>query len=111
MLAIMGSKVAIEEYAVIRNLKVRPVMRDFSESLSESNAGIIEAVIPPDSKLIGQSIGQANFRRHFGMRVLAVYRVDTVIDENLSELVFQAGDTVVAHARWSDLTKLTGNRD
>lgn len=111
VLAIMGSKVAIEEYAVIRNLKVRPVMRDFSEPLSESNAGIVEAVIPPDSKLIGKSIGQANFRRHFGMRVLAVYRVDTIIDENLSELVFQAGDTVVAHARWSDLTKLKGNRD
>ena len=111
VLAIMGSKVAIEEYAATRRLKVRPVMRDFSEQLSESNAGIIEAVIPPDSKLIGQSIGQANFRRQYGMRVLAVYRVDTIIDENLSELIFQAGDTVVAHARWIDLTKLSGNSD
>ena len=71
VLAIMGSKVAIEEYAEARGLKVRPVMREFSEPLSDSNAGIIEAVIPPDSKLIGQTIGQANFRRHFGMRVFS----------------------------------------
>jgi len=109
--AIMGSKVAIEDYASTRGLKVRPVMKDFSESLSESSAGTIEAVIPPDSKLIGQSIGQSNFRRRFGMRVLAVYRVDTIIDDNLSQLVFQAGDTVVAHARWSDLIKNSGDSD
>ncbi len=112
VLAIMGSKVAIEEYAATRGLKVRPVMREFSEPLSDTSAGIVEAVIPPDSKLIGQTIGQTNFRRRFGMRVLAVYRVDTIIDENLSELVFQAGDTVVAHAQWSDLVKVVdGNKD
>lgn len=111
VLAIMGSKRAIEDYAVPRNLKVRPVMRSFAESLSETNAGIIEAVIPPDSKLIGKSISELGFRRRFGMRVLAVYRVNQVIDENLSELVFQAGDTVIAHARWTDLVKVSNSSD
>jgi len=107
----MGSKRAIEDYAVPRKLKVRPVMRDFAEPLSESSAGIVEAVIPPDSKLIGKSIGELGFRRRFGMRALAVYRVNEVIDERLSQLVFQAGDTVIAHARWSDLVNISGNED
>jgi di/tricarboxylate transporter len=111
VLAIMGSKRAIEDYAVPRNLSVRPVMRNFTESLSETNAGIVEAVIPPDSKLIGKSISQLNFRRSYGMRVLAVYRVNEVIDEKLSQLVFQAGDTVIAHARWSDLIKVANSSD
>jgi di/tricarboxylate transporter len=107
VLAIMGSKRAIEDYAEARSLHVKPVMTDFSELLSETNAGIIEAVIPPDSKLIGKSIGEIGFRRRYGMRVLAVYRVDTIIDEQLSSLQFQAGDTIVAHARWSDLVGIS----
>lgn len=111
VLAIMGSKRAIEDYAEIRNLYVKPVMTDFAELLNESNAGIIEAVIPPDSKLIGKSIGEIGFRRRFGMRVLAIYRVDTIIDEQLSSLEFQAGDTIVTHARWADLVAVTQNSD
>ena len=111
VLAIMGSKRAIEDYAEARNLHVKPVMTEFSELLSESNAGIIEAVIPPDSKLIGQTIGESSFRRKYGMRVLAVYRVDTIIDEQLSSLEFQAGDTIVAHARWTDLVNVAQRQE
>lgn len=110
-LAIMGSKREITDYADINKLTVRPFLTDFAELLSNTNAGIAELVIPPDSKLVGKSISEISFRRSYQMRVLAVYRIDTVLDENLSKLEFQAGDTVVVHARWQDLVRVTDVTD
>lgn len=109
VLAIMGSKRSIDDYADENGLRVKPFMTEFAEMLSDANAGIAELVIPPDSFLVGKSIGEVGFRRRYGTRVLAVYRVDHVIDENLAELVFQAGDTVIVHARWQDLAQVSTN--
>ena len=110
-LAIMGAKREVTDYADINKLKVRPFLADFAELLSNTNAGIAELVIPPDSRLVGQSVSEISFRRTYQTRVLAVYRVDTVLDENLSQLVFQAGDTVVVHSRWQDLVRFTDTPD
>lgn len=107
LLAIMGSKSEIDDYAEVNQLKVRPYLNEFADALNPTSAGIAEIVIPPDSDLIGKSIGELDFRRRFGMRVLSVYRIDSVIDERLSTIQFQAGDTLVVHSRWSDLLKVS----
>ncbi len=111
VLAIMGSKRAVDDYADLNGLRVKPFMTEFAESLSTTNAGIAELVIPPDSTLVGKSVSEVSFRRRYGMRVLAVYRVDSVVDENLAELVFQAGDAVIVHARWQDLSRAASEPD
>lgn len=107
VLAIMGSKRSIDDYAQDNGLQVKPFMTQFAELLSNTSAGIAELVIPPDSYLVGKSVSEVSFRRRYGLRVLAVYRVDTVLDENLAELVFQAGDTVIVHARWQELAQVS----
>jgi len=111
ILAIMGSKREVTDYADINKLTVRPFLADFAELLSNTNAGIAELVIPPDSKLVGKTVSEISFRRTYQTRVLAVYRVDTILDENLSQLEFQAGDTVVVHSRWQDLVRFTDTPD
>jgi di/tricarboxylate transporter len=107
LLAIMGSKDEIDSYAETNKLKVRPYLNEFADALNPTSAGIAEIVIPPDSDLIGKTIGELDFRRRFGMRVLSVYRIDSVIDERLSSIQFQAGDTLVVHSRWADLLKVS----
>lgn len=109
VLAIMGSKREINDYAETNALKVRPFLMDFSESLSNTNAGIAEMVIPPDSKLVGKTVSSVKFRQIYGLRILAVYRVNEIIDEGLSDLEFQAGDTIVALARWQDLARVSND--
>ena len=67
-------------------------------------------MIPPDSDLINKSIRESDIRRKFGMRILTVYRIDQVIDEELASLELQAGDTLVVHSRWQDMIKVAKDK-
>ena len=110
-LAIMGSKDEVEKYAKLHGLELKPEVDSFSEYLSATNAGIAEVVIPPFSDLIGKSIAEIQFRRNYRARVLAVYRVNDIIDTDLGGLVLQAGDTLLIHSRWRDLIAMSGNQN
>ncbi|MDB4511899.1 SLC13 family permease [Arenicella sp.] len=107
VLAIMGGRKDIDNYAERHNLTVRPYLSEFAEALNPTTAGIAEIVITPDSDLINQTISEADIRRRYGMRVLTVYRIDQVIDDELSSLKMQAGDTLVVHSRWQDMIKVS----
>ncbi|MEM7357977.1 MAG: SLC13 family permease [Pseudomonadota bacterium] len=110
VLAIMGARQGIEDYAEQNNLAISAYLNEFADALNPTTAGIAEIVIPPDSDLINKSIRESDIRRRFGMRILTVYRVDQVIDEELSSLELQAGDTLVVHSRWQDMIKVANDR-
>ncbi|MDH3695597.1 MAG: SLC13 family permease, partial [Gammaproteobacteria bacterium] len=102
-IAIMGRQKAVENFAREYALNIKTGMEVFAETLSATSAGISEIVIPPDSSLIGKSLRDLHLRKRFGATVLAVFRVNDVIDEDLPDLEFQAGDTLVIHCRWREL--------
>lgn len=110
VLAIMGSRQGVEEYAVQHDLSIGAYLNEFADALNPTTAGIAEIVIPPDSDLINKSIRESDIRRKFGMRILTVYRVDQVIDEELASLELQAGDTLVVHSRWQDMIKVAKDK-
>ena len=111
VLAIMGSRSELESFADEHKLVISPYLNEFSEALNPTTAGIAELVIPPDSDIVGQTISELDIRRRHGMRVLAVYRIDTVIDSDLASLKLQVGDTMVVHSRWQDMIKVSKNKD
>lgn len=110
VLAIMGARQEAQRYAEEHNLMLSPFLSTFSEALNPTTAGIAEIVIPPDSDLIGKTISESDIRRRHGMRVLTVYRISQVIDDELSSLELQAGDTLVVHSRWQDMIKVAKNK-
>ena len=110
VLAIMGSREEVERYSELHDLAISPYLNEFADALNPTTAGIAEIVVPPDSELINHTIGELDIRRKYGMKILAVYRVDTVIDSELSSLQLQAGDTLVVHSRWQDMIKVAKDR-
>ncbi|MDH3637848.1 MAG: SLC13 family permease, partial [Gammaproteobacteria bacterium] len=110
-LAIMGPREEVTKFARIHDLEMKPDIDSFSEYLSATSAGISEVVIPPDSELIGKTIRELQFRQRYGAKVLVVYRINQVLDEDLSDLRFQAGDTLVVHSRWQDLIPLADDKN
>ncbi|NND82629.1 MAG: SLC13 family permease [Gammaproteobacteria bacterium] len=110
VLAIMGARDEVNSFAEENSLTVSPYLSDFADALNPTTAGIAEIVIPPDSNLIGKTISEADIRRRHGMRVLALYRVDKVIDDEISRLPLQAGDTLVVHSRWQDMIKVAKDK-
>lgn len=110
VLAIMGAKQEVAAYAEKHSLTISPYLNEFADALNPTTAGIAEIVVPPDSDLINKSVSESGIRRRYGMRILAVYRVDQVIDEGLSSLKLQAGDTLVVHSRWQDMIKVAQDK-
>ncbi len=110
-LAIMGSQEEVAKFARLHDLEMKPDIDSFAEYLSATSAGISEVVIPPDSELIGKTIGDLQFRKRYGAKILVVYRINQVIDEELSGLRFQAGDTLVVHSRWQDLIPMADDKN
>ncbi len=110
-MAVMGRYKAIESFAKTYLLDIKPEMDSFSELLSATSAGISEIVIPPDSNIIGKTLRDIGLRRRYGATVLTVFRVNEVIDEDLPDLVFQAGDTLVIHSRWRDVAPISRDSD
>jgi len=106
VLAIMGARQEIKMYAADHGLSISPYLNEFAEALNPTTAGIAEIVVPPDSELIDKTISESDIRRRHGMRILTVYRIDRVIDDELSSLKLQAGDTLVVHSRWQDMIKV-----
>lgn len=110
VLAIMGSRQEIDRYAQEHHLTISPFLNEFADALNPTTAGIAEIVIPPDSDLINKTISESDIRKRYGMRILTVYRIDTVIDDELSSLTLQAGDTLVVHSRWQDMIKVAKDK-
>jgi di/tricarboxylate transporter len=110
VLAIMGSRQEISSYAEEHHLTISPFLNEFADALNPTTAGIAEIVIPPDSDLTNRTISESDIRKRYGMRILAVYRIDTVIDDELSSLSLQAGDTLVVHSRWQDMIKVSKDK-
>ena len=65
------------------------------EDLESRHVEIVEAMIAPRSRLIGESLRGVDFREKFGLNVLAIWRRDREIVTNLAEETLQFGDALL----------------
>ena len=119
-LAIIGKDTAVQRFANENGLSIRSKLDVFSEEFAPTNAGIAEVVIPPDSKLIGKSPRDLLLRKTYGLSLLAIHRGEETLSHVETEehaptaiglVEFRAGDMLVAHTRWDNLTRLKRDRD
>ena len=109
--ALMGSSKHVREFAH-RNLLERSRHLDaFLDVLNPSRAGVSEVVIPPGSSVIGRPIGELEIRRRYGVNILGLYHDEQVVSDQIRSRRLFAGDTLVLHSRWEDLSRLASNRD
>ncbi|MBT8458442.1 MAG: anion permease, partial [Boseongicola sp.] len=82
--------------------------------------GVAELVIPPDSKLIGKSPRDILLRKTYGLGLMAIHRGEETLSHVKTEdheptqigtVPFRAGDMLVAHTRWDNLTRIKRDRD
>ena len=68
--------------------------------------GMVEAIVPAESKLIGQSVLEARVRRDFGLTVIGLRRGQSVLGHGLLEEKLQVGDTLLLVGFWKDIERL-----
>lgn len=93
-----------EKYA----LDLHSELDTFADSLSSAKSGIADIVIPPGSHLIGKSARDLWMRKTYGIALVALHRSGETLreGEDIRNLPFEAGDSMVVHTGWDALARL-----
>lgn len=113
VLAMLGPKEEIQEFAKKYGLRMSPYLTAFAENLNPAHAGLCEAVVPPSSQLLGTNLKDLHMRHQYGIQVLAVYRDNKVWrgKKETANLALRAGDTLGMFCDWGALFALQKNPD
>lgn len=100
-----------------RQRDVKPYMEflpatEWKESDLESKAvEVVEAMLAPRSRLIGETLRSTHFRERFGMSVLALWRGDQEIIVDLSDVPLAFGDALLLQGSRSKFAVLADDPD
>jgi di/tricarboxylate transporter len=67
--------------------------------------GMVEAIVPPDSPLIGSTVLEARIRAEYRLTVIGLRHGRQPVGEGLLEQKLRAGDTLLLTGFWSDIAK------
>jgi di/tricarboxylate transporter len=113
VLGVVAAPADLENFVDKFGLHKRNLLVSFAEALSPSKAGIAEVVIRPGSKLVGKSARDVWMRKTYGMAMVALHRNGETLreGEDIRNIPFQAGDTLVCHTPWIVLERIEKDRD
>ncbi|MBS0570991.1 MAG: SLC13 family permease [Proteobacteria bacterium] len=111
VLGVLGKREQVNDFANLNLLRTHARLNVFRDMFNPNRAGIAEAVVPPTSRFVKQEVGELRLRKRFGISVLAVYRGEQVFREDVRKTALRAGDTLVLHGFWRDLTMASDERD
>lgn len=113
VLGIVSERNDLKNFVDKYQLTKRNQLRTFAEDLSASKAGIAEVVIPPSSSLIGKSARDVWLRKTRGIAIVGLHRDGETMheDEDIRNMPFHSGDTLVVHTTWESLVRLETDPD
>ena len=76
------------------------------EMLEDDQVGLMEVMLSPHSVLSGLTLRQHNFRKKYGLAVLAILRKGIAYRSNLRDIVIEFGDVILLHGKWKRLMVL-----
>jgi di/tricarboxylate transporter len=111
ILGALGKREQVGDFANLNLLRAQTRLRNFRDMFNPTRAGIAEAVVPPNSQFVKQAVADLRLRKRFGISVLAVNRGDEIFREDVRKVALRAGDTLVLHGLWRDLTLAAETHD
>ncbi|MEW8505710.1 MAG: SLC13 family permease [Candidatus Thiodiazotropha sp.] len=113
VLGVVADPDSLANFIELFKLKSRPKLRTFANDLATSKAGIAEVVIPPGSSLIGKSARDVWMRKTYGLAMIGLHRNGETMreGEDIRNMPFIAGDTLVVHTPWDVLPRIEKDKN
>ena len=93
-----------------RLLPSRDSMAHLLSSDKASKKFFTEAVVPPDSNLVGREVLSVQLFKREGVRLVDVIRGDASLRRDLKDVTLQVGDRVVLRTKMTELLSLQRNK-
>ena len=88
-------------------MEIVPDLRLGDQDLAGGSVKIAEAIIMPQSLLIGRSLRDLNFRHRYGLAVIALHRRGQAFATKIGNLALRVGDVLLLQGdagRFADLS-------
>jgi di/tricarboxylate transporter len=108
ILILQGEPSALERLVALEKLKLARDHKTHAVDTPNDEIGIIEAVITPESELVGSSAGQLKLFDRHGVNLLAVSRKGRRIAHRLRSVKLKAGDVVVLQGNLTTMPETFG---
>lgn len=109
ILLVVGGDEPVAHLVESQRLRRLPIEASSRDSVVQE-LGLAEVMIPPDSKLIGQSLMDAAFRSRHKVSVLGIRRKGEPLDAAPAGVRLAFGDTLLVSGRWRDIDLLQSNK-
>lgn len=110
-IAVVSTPEHIEKLAEDFHMQIKYDLQVFAEELSLDNCGIMEAMIPPRSSLIGKTLRQVGMRQKYNINPVALFRHGKLKLDNISTMKIRAGDALLLQGAWKQFHILKDKKD
>jgi di/tricarboxylate transporter len=108
ILILRGEPSALERVVALEKLKLTRDHKTKEGDTPADERGVMEAVITPDSELVGSSVGQLKLFDRHGVNLLAVSRKGRRIAHRLRAVKLKAGDVIVLQGNLTTMPETLG---
>ncbi|MGC6487665.1 MAG: SLC13 family permease [Planctomycetota bacterium] len=110
VLVIQGRITAITD-ALHRGLSVKEELKVDDKTLRSADLRMVEAILPPDSDVIGRSLRDLDFHHRYGVSPLAISRRGRSLRERPLAVPLKSGDSLLLVGHEAELQRLRRNPD
>jgi di/tricarboxylate transporter len=109
ILILQGEPAALERIVALEKLKLTREGKSHEIDTPTDEIGVTEAVITPDSQLVGSSVGQLKLFDRYAVNLLAVSRRGRRIAHRLRGVRLRAGDVIVLRGNLAAMPETLGD--
>ncbi|HKV11553.1 MAG TPA: SLC13 family permease [Thermoanaerobaculia bacterium] len=111
LLLVQASREGLLQVKDTAGIEIRQDVQVEAEDLRSDTTRIVEALLLPQSNLVGRTIKELDFRRRFGVVVIAIYRRGHTLAAEIAGLPLRAGDVLLLQGRPERFRSLVDNAD
>ncbi len=111
VLIVQASREGLLKVKETAGVEIRPDLKLGDQDLIGDALKIVEAILMPQSALIGRTIKEMDFRARFGVTVLAIYRRGHALARKLTEVPLEVGDVLLLQGRPESFKAIATGRD
>jgi di/tricarboxylate transporter len=110
LLLVQASREGLLEVKDAAGIQIHPDQAEEDELVREA-LRIVEALLMPQSSLVGRTLKELDFRRRFGVSVIAIYRRGHTLATRIAGLALRAGDVLLLQGSPDRFVDLADNAD
>jgi di/tricarboxylate transporter len=111
VLIVKASREGLLKVKETAGVEIRPDLKLGDQDLVGDTLKIVEAIVMPQSALVGRTVKELDFRARYGVTVLAIYRRGHALASKLTGVPLEVGDVLLLQGRAGHFPSLTGRAD